>query len=69
LAKNNFGIIISAQTVKRCVDKWNKAKKLADRPRANKYRLMISNAGMLALNKECLTNPCSTLRKLKEELN
>ena len=69
LTKNKFGTIISAQTVKRCVHRWNKAKKLADRPRANKHRLMISNAGMLALNKECLTNPCSTLRKLKEELN
>ena len=55
--------------MKRCVHRWNKAKKLADRPRANKHRLMISNAGMLALNKECLSNPCSTLRKLKEELN
>ena len=29
LAKNNFGIIISARTVKRYVDRWNKAKKLA----------------------------------------
>ena len=25
LAKNNFGIIISARTVKRYVDRWNKA--------------------------------------------
>ena len=30
---------------------------------------MISNAGMLALNKALLSNPCSTIRKLKEDLN
>ena len=30
---------------------------------------MISNKGMLALNKALLSNPCYTLRKLKEDLN
>ena len=46
-----------------------KTKQLADRPRDNKKKLSISNAGMLALNKALLSYPCSTIRKLKEDLN
>jgi transposase len=41
LAKNNFGISISAKTVKRWIDRWNKTNKLADRPRYNKRKLLI----------------------------
>ena len=69
LANNNFGIIISAKTVKRWIDRWTKTNKLADRPRDNRAKLLISNKGMLALNKALLSNPCYTLRKLKEDLN
>ena len=51
LAKNNFGIIISAKTVKRWIDRWMKTSKSVDRPRDNRAKLLISNKGMLALNK------------------
>ena len=51
LAKNNFGIIISAKTVKRWIDRWMKTNKSVDRPRDNRAKLLISNKGMLALNK------------------
>ncbi len=49
LANNNFGIIISAKTVKRWIDRWAKTNKLADRPRDNRAKQLISNKGMLAL--------------------
>ena len=52
LAKQNFGIFISAKSVKRWVDRWIKTNKLADRPRTNKAKLVISKAGMLALHKK-----------------
>jgi hypothetical protein len=58
LVKNNFGIIISAKTVKRWIDRWTKTNK-ADRPRDNRAKLLSSNKGMLALNKALLSNPCS----------
>ena len=51
LAKNNFGIIISAKTVKRWIDRWMKTNNSYDRPRDNRAKLLISNKGMLALNK------------------
>jgi hypothetical protein len=51
LAKNNFGIIISAKTVNRWIDRWMKTNNSVDRPRDNKDKLLISNKGMLALNK------------------
>ena len=38
---NNFGIIISAKTVKRWIDRWTKTNKLADRPRDNRAKLII----------------------------
>ena len=41
LANNNFGIIISAKTVKRWIDRWSKTNKLADRPRDNRAKLII----------------------------
>ena len=48
LAKNNFGIIISAKTVKRWIDRWMKTNNSVDRPRDNRAKLLISNKGMLA---------------------
>jgi hypothetical protein len=51
LAKNNFGIIISAKTVKRCIVRGYKTKINYRIIRDNKRKLLISNAGMLALNK------------------
>ncbi len=51
LPKNNFGIIIIAKTGKRWIDRWLKTNNSADRPRDNRAKLLISNKGMLALNK------------------
>ena len=69
MAKHNYGVFISAKSVKRWVDRWIKTNKLADRPRTNKAKLIISKAGMLALNKALLKNPCSTCKNLKEKIN
>jgi len=39
------------------VEKWLNNRKLADKLRSNKDKLLISNSGMLALNKALLENP------------
>ena len=49
--------------------KWHSTQRLADRQRANKAKLLISNAGMLAINKALLERPCLTAGKLKKDLN
>jgi hypothetical protein len=69
LAHNKYGIEISDRGVINIVNKWKRSKKLADQIRHNRSKLMISNAGMLAINKALLTNPCLTLSKLKTDLN
>ena len=61
LVQSKYGIEISGKGVKRWVDKWLKDKKLAEQLRSNKAKLLISNCGMLALNKALLENPSLTL--------
>ena len=69
LAKSKYGIEISGMGVRSLVGKWLNNKKLANKPRSNKDKFLISNGGMLALNQALLDNPCWTRRKLKQELN
>jgi hypothetical protein len=69
LAHSKYGIEISDRGIINIVNKWKSSKKLADQIRHNRSKLMISNAGMLAINKALLTNPCLTLSKLKTDLN
>jgi hypothetical protein len=69
LAKSKYGIEISGMGVNSLVGKWLNNKKLADKPRSNKVKLLISNGGMLALNQALLDHPGWTRRKLKQELN
>ena len=47
------------------VNKWKRSPILADKIRA---KLLISNAGLLAINKSLLENPGLTLNKLKTNL-
>jgi hypothetical protein len=44
-------------------------KKLSDKLRSNKDKLLISNVVMLTLNKTLLDYPSKTRKKLKRELN
>jgi hypothetical protein len=69
LAKSNYGIEISDKGAYGIVKKWHSTQRLADRLRANKAKRLISNAGMLALNKALLERPCLTAGKLKKDLN
>jgi len=69
LAKSNYGIEISDKGAYGIVKKWQSTQRLADRLRANKAKRLISNAGMLALNKALLERPCLTAGKLKKDLN
>ena len=69
LANSKLGIEISGLGVRRLVEKWLNNRKLADKLRSNKDKLLISNSGMLALNKALLENPSLTRRKLKQDLN
>jgi hypothetical protein len=68
IAKSNYGIDISARGVRSLVDKWLKSKRLADQSRDNRDKILISNAGMLAINKALLKKPCLTAGKLKKDL-
>ena len=47
--------------------KWLNNKKLSDKLRSSKDKLLISNGGMLAFNKALLENPSRTRKKLKHE--
>jgi hypothetical protein len=58
LAKSNYGIEISDKGAYGLVKKRNSSQRLADRPCANKAKRLISNEGMLALNKALLEIPC-----------
>jgi hypothetical protein len=69
LANSKLGIEISGLGVRRLVEKWLNNRKLADKLRSNKDKLLISNSGMLALNKALLENSSLTRRKLKQDLN
>jgi hypothetical protein len=44
-----------------------KTNKLVDSPPDKRAEQLISNKGMLALNKALLSNQCYTVRKLKED--
>jgi hypothetical protein len=54
--------------VRRLVDNWLKCKRLADKLRDNRAKILISNAGMLAINNELSKKPCLTAGKLKKDL-
>ena len=67
-AKNNYGIFISERGVRQIINKWDQTKSVADLPRNNKFKCLISVAGILAINKALLKNPFLTCKKIKTEL-
>ncbi len=68
LAQSKYAIEISDRGVRNIVNKWRRSETLADQIRHNRSKLMISDAGLLALNKALLENPCLTLSKLENDL-
>ena len=68
MADVKFSIKISASGVRRLVAKWKETCSVVDRPRSNNHQVLISDAGILALNRELQSDPCLTASKLKDKL-
>jgi len=68
IANSNYGIEISERGLRRLVDKWQKTRKLSEKLKTNQSKILISNAGMLAINNALLNKPCLTAGKLKKDL-
>ena len=66
-AKYLYGIQISESGIRRLVQLetilWHNAKTIADLPRNNRHICLISNSGILAINKALLENPFLTAKK------
>ena len=58
----------SKSGVRRQINKWKKIESLADRPRENKSKCLISNAGFLAINNALLKNSLLNVKKIKIQL-
>ena len=66
LALKTYHIKICGKRVQNIVAKWVKSRSVADKPRPNKEKLLISNIGILNINKALLNDPCLTARKIKK---
>ena len=67
-AKDRYSIQISESGVRRLINKWHNTETLADRPRENKSKCLISKAGILAINNALLNNSFLTVKKIKVQL-
>ena len=65
LALKTYHIKICGKRVQNIVAKWVKSCSVADKPRPNKEKLLISNMGILNINKALLNDPCLTAGKIK----
>jgi hypothetical protein len=68
-SKERFNIVISMWGVRDIIKKWKTSGSVQDRPRNNKHKLLITNEGLLVINKLLLSNPFMTSREIKEKLN
>ena len=66
--KEIYNIKISDEAVKYIILKWLSNKSLADRPRNNKSKCLISRDGVLANNKALLNNPFLATKKIRMQL-
>jgi hypothetical protein len=67
-ARDKYGIEISERSVRTIMHRWFKFRSVADLPRANQIKLLISFEGFLAINRELLENPFITSAHLKSKL-
>ena len=51
------------------IKKWKTFGSVQDRPRNNKHKLLISDEGLLVINKLLLSNPFVTSSEIKTKLN
>ena len=58
-AKDRYSIQISESGVRRLINKWHNTETLADRPRENKSKCLISKGGILAINNAASTRNIS----------
>ena len=56
-AANKYGIFISHRGVRDLITKWVQTISIADLPRKNKPKCLISSLGILAINKTLLEKP------------
>ena len=61
-AKYSYGIQISESGIPRLVKKWHRTKTIEDFPRNNRSKCLISNSGILAINKALLENQFLTAK-------
>ena len=66
LALKTYHIKICGKSVQNIIAKWVKSCSVADKPRPNKEKLLISNMGILNINKALLNDPCLTAGKIKK---
>ena len=68
IAKERYGIVISRWGVRNMIKKWKTFGTTQDRPRSNKHKLLITDEGLLAINKVLLINPFIKSREIKYKL-
>ena len=69
VAKERFNIEISRWGVRDIIKKWKTFGSVQDRPRPNRHKLLISDEGLLAINKLLLSNQFVTSKEIKAKLN
>ena len=69
LAAELYSIEIGTRGIRRLILKWRRYGSIQDRPRDNRGKLLISDEGMLAINKLLLQNPFVTCGQIKNKLS
>ncbi len=69
VAKERYNIEISRWGVRDIIKKWKNFGSVQDRPRHNKHKLLITDEGLLAINRLLLSNPFGTSSEIKMKLN
>ena len=65
---NKFGIIISEREARNLVQKWE-TRNYGDKPKPNKQKMLISNRGILSINKALLEDLGLAVGKIEQILN
>ena len=69
MAAELYSIEISTWGIRNLVKKWMLFGSVQDRPRENKHKLLITDEGILAINRLLLQNPFITCADIKKKLH
>jgi len=64
-----YSIEIGKWGIRNLISKWKRFDSVQDRPRENRRKLLITDEGMLAINKLLLKNPFITCADIRKKLN